>query len=529
MRFYAADQWGKVGDCTLYPYSFTSEERKKWLIPEMLISSSISPHDIRHFSLIRLSDYPSTEWYFPNINKTYQPDKVLKNMLTGRLLLLDEVVKKIPLNIIHEHVANGYIQYKAALDFTTSKPTCNRCGNTDSFLYEQITCSRCKKSCIYCRACIMMGRVTSCAPLLTWEGKEERVMNVPQMTWEGSLTFEQERASKFLIQQLETLKKRKECLVWAVCGAGKTEMLFSLIERALKAQLPILIATPRTDVVLELIPRLKASFPHTDINGFYGGVSEEARYAQSHIYVATTHQVLRFSRFFPLVIIDEVDAFPYTHDKKLQFAIERARASQSLIVYLTATPSKAIKKKVNNGDLAYVKVTKRYHGYPLPEPRFIWVGNWRKKLSKNSLPSPLVSWLSKHLTLHKQILLFFPAVSVMKTAEKVIKAVFNEQQVDTVHAEDEERREKVMRFRNGDIQLLLTTTILERGITIKDIQVAVLGAEETIFNEAALVQIAGRAGRSPVAPEGDVHYFHHGKTTAMVDAVNHIKRMNDTF
>ncbi|WP_078579103.1 DEAD/DEAH box helicase [Salipaludibacillus agaradhaerens] len=528
MRFYAANQWEINDHPTLFPYSFKCK-RKQWLIPERLLPSSIPPHNIKRSSLIRLSDYPFTKWYFPNVNKTYQPEKALKTMLTGRLLLLDEVVQKIPLKLIHEHVGNGYIQYKAGLDFRTSEPTCNRCGNNDSFLFGRFTCSRCKKNCIYCRACLMMGRVTSCTPLLTWEGNEERVMNVPQMAWTGSLTLEQEKASKFLRQQLETLKERKECLVWAVCGAGKTEMLFSLIERALKAQFPILIATPRTDVVLELIPRLKASFPNTDVNGFYGGISEEARYAQSQIYVATTHQVLRYSRFFPLVIIDEVDAFPYTHDKKLQFAIERARASQSLTVYLTATPSKAFKKKVKNEELAYVKVTQRYHGHPLPEPQFIWIGNWRKKLSKNHLPLPLASWLSKHLNDHKQILLFFPAVNVMKIAEKVIKTVFKQQKIDAVYAEEAERREKVMRFRNGHTRLLLTTTILERGITIKDIQVAVLGAEDTIFTEAALVQIAGRAGRSPVAPEGDVSYFHHGKTKAMVDAVNHIKRMNDTF
>jgi competence protein ComFA len=375
----------------------------------------------------------------------------------------------------------------------------------------------------------MMGKVTTCASFISWHGEQVKNDIPHYLAWEGKLTNEQAKASHFLIDQFNKRHQLAECLIWAVCGAGKTEMLFPVIERALKAQSPILIATPRTDVVLELIPRLKAAFPNTDVNGFYGGLSEEVRYAQSHIYVATTHQVLRFSRFFPLVIIDEVDAFPYTHDKKLQFAIERARANCSLTIYLTATPSKAFKKRVKNRVLPFVKVTKRYHGHPLPEPQFIWVGNWRKKLAKNALPSSLASWLSKHLSRQKQILLFFPTVNVMKTAEKLIKTALKEQKIETVHAEDAERREKVALFRQGGTRLLLTTTILERGITIKDIQVAVLGAEDTIFTEEALVQIAGRAGRSPVAPAGDVRYFHYGKTDAMVEAANHIKRMNDTL
>lgn len=62
-----------------------------------------------------------------------------------------------------------------------------------------------------------------------------------------------------------------------------------------------------------------------------------------------------------------------------------------------------------------------------------------------------------------------------------------------VHAEDPGRKEKVAAFRKGEIPLLVTTTILERGVTVKNLQVAVLGAEEEIFSESALVQIAGGA------------------------------------
>ena len=53
--------------------------------------------------------------------------------------------------------------------------------------------------------------------------------------------------------------------------------------------------------------------------------------------------------------------------------------------------------------------------------------------------------------------------------------------IDGVHAEDPMRKEKVTSFRKGDIPLLVTTTILERGVTVKNLQVAVLGAEEEVF------------------------------------------------
>ncbi|MEY8741167.1 helicase-related protein [Bacillales bacterium AN1005] len=62
-------------------------------------------------------------------------------------------------------------------------------------------------------------------------------------------------------------------------------------------------------------------------------------------------------------------------------------------------------------------------------------------------------------------------------------------------------------MRNKEIKLLITTTILERGVTFPNIDVAVLGAEDAVFTASALIQIAGRAGRSVKNPFGDVAFF----------------------
>ncbi|KHF29008.1 Transcription-repair-coupling factor [Anoxybacillus sp. BCO1] len=85
----------------------------------------------------------------------------------------------------------------------------------------------------------------------------------------------------------------------------------------------------------------------------------------------------------------------------------------------------------------------------------------------------------------------------------------------------------MLAFRRGHIPILVTTTILERGVTVPNIDVAVFGAEQPIFTESALVQIAGRVGRSAQYPTGDIRFFHFGKTKAMVKAKRHIVRMND--
>jgi competence protein ComFA len=55
----------------------------------------------------------------------------------------------------------------------------------------------------------------------------------------------------------------------------------------------------------------------------------------------------------------------------------------------------------------------------------------------------------------------------------------------------------------------------------------VLGSEDDIFTESALVQISGRVGRNAAFPTGEITFFHYGKTQAMLDAKRHIEQMNE--
>ena len=98
--------------------------------------------------------------------------------------------------------------------------------------------------------------------------------------------------------------------------------------------------------------------------------------------------------------------------------------------------------------------------------------------------------------------------------------------IESVHAEDPARKEKVLQLRNEQRKGLLTTTILERGITIKNVQVAVIGAENAVFTSSALIQISGRVGRNIHFPDGNITFFHHGITLEMDMARKKILEMN---
>jgi competence protein ComFA len=299
-------------------------------------------------------------------------------------------------------------------------------------------------------------------------------------------------------------------------------VLFAGIQAALATKQRVCIATPRTDVVLELTPRLKAAFPEIPIASLYGG--SEDRHLFAPLTIATTHQLLRFYHAFDTLILDEVDAFPYTVEESLQHAAVQARKPESAMIYLTATPNEKWQRECRTGKRSYSTIPARFHRHPLPVPEFVWCGNWQKQLGKGRLPGNVLLWIRQRLQNNKQSLIFFPHIALMEKALPILRNL--NPNIEAVHAEDPERKEKVQRMRNKESPMLLTTTILERGVTFPNIDVAVVGAEDLIFSESALVQIAGRAGRSKDHPDGIVTFFHYGKTEDMLKARRQIVSMN---
>lgn len=450
----------------------------------------------------------------------FEYDEKLQQILYGKMLLLDEL--PFSLEQIQKHYKNGFLNYNVGIKKTKYGYQCNRCGNDEDRLFASFSCFRCKdECCFYCRNCIMVGRVSMCTPLLSWTGPKVKWSSDNVLAWKGELSAGQKVASDSFC---ESIGRSGELLIWAVCGAGKTEVLFKGIEKALVDGLRVCIATPRTDVVLELAPRLKRVFPNTSIASYYGG--SEERDIPAQLVISTTHQLYRFKQAFNIMIVDEVDAFPYSYDKTLQHAVSYAAHSDAFHLYLSATPFRKIKRAVKLGQLPCVKIPKRFHGFPLPEPKMLWSGEWKKRLERGKLSSPFLNWLAIQADCGRRAMVFVPSVSIIEKVTSLIRQHVNVP-VDYVHAEDPLRKEKVEQFRNEEIQFLVTTTILERGITVPFLDVAVFGTDHEVFSESALVQMAGRSGRSKEDPNGKVLFFHYGKSLSMLSAIKHIRKMNE--
>lgn len=417
---------------------------------------------------------------------------------------------------------------------------CQRCGSGEGGM-RVTACAACgKQRCAYCTICLGMGRVRSCSSL--WIGKGESVVGLKrsapvdlthwglsraqQRAVEEALTFVAGSGGGVVprfkppwLARQHTDRTSSRFLIWAVTGAGKTEMIFPLIERVVASGGRALLATPRQDVVKELYPRLQKAFPDLSVAALYGGSGTP--WDLGAITLATTHQLLRFQRAFDLVIIDELDAFPYHGDPMLHFAADKAGKPGAPYVLLSATPPPAMQRDAKRGRLPHVKVPARYHGHPLPVPKRVGgaVGTGR-------VSSRLLRHLRTSLDRGAQVFLFVPRIDMVEPLVRKLRVVLQDVLVEGTSSVDAARSDKVLRFRGRESRVLVTTTILERGVTVPKSDVFILDAEASLFDEAALVQMAGRAGRSAQDPAGRVVFFSRQWTRSQRAAIRHIRAMN---
>lgn len=373
----------------------------------------------------------------------------------------------------------------------------------------------------YCRHCIQLGRVSTLDQFYHLPEPNQFQVNQPVLTWQGKLSALQSRASAEVTMGMAQHEHR---LLWAVTGAGKTEMIFPGVAAALSRGERVGIASPRVDVCLELFPRFQKAFANTEIALLHGRNPQPYQYCQ--LTICTTHQLLRFYRAFDNLIVDEVDAFPYASNEGLLFATKQAIKKEGGLLMMTATPGPVLMKQIRRHYLKVSYLPLRYHGHPLPQIEEQLVTSWRRQLERGRFPPSVSRQLGTWFQTGQRFLIFVPHVADLRPVRELVAKRWPKAKVLTVHASDPKRLEKVQAMRNKEVQALITTTIMERGVTFPGIDLGVLGADDPVFSSSALVQIAGRAGRSAQRPTGKVIFWVDAASRSVRNAQRQIRLMN---
>lgn len=374
---------------------------------------------------------------------------------------------------------------------------CLKCGNSDN---KYFGISKLNK--VYCRLCLLFdGDKAQVNEKLT---KEKVDINISY-----SLSEEQQLISN---KVKEAYINKKNSLIYAVCGAGKTELVYQTIAYALESGLQVGFTIPRKDVVVELEKRIREVFPNKKVTSVYQNHNKELI---GDIIILTTHQLYRYPSYFDLLIIDEIDAFPFKNNKLLNYFFNKSLKGNYII--LSATPSQELIEEIKEQKGGLFSLTKRYHNRPLIVPKIVV-----KLFFKNVY---LIKKIKEYQKENKKILVFVATKDQCESLYNLIKYFCYAG--NYVHSERVNREEIIEEFKSGKYQYLVTTSILERGITISFLQVIVYDADHKIFEKDTLIQISGRVGRKIDSWDGEVIFLSSKVTSNMIEAINKIKEANN--
>lgn len=362
---------------------------------------------------------------------------------------------------------------------------CKVCGNKDEKLFFL------NNGKYICRVCFEYRY-----PILKKENKV--VKGKVNLNYE--LTKPQKEISSKL---LELVKNGKNVLINAVCGAGKTEIIYDSLLWGLENGKRVGIAIPRKDVVEELYQRIVKDFVGVSVVRVYGGLTT---CLEADVIIFTTHQAYRYIGCFDLLFVDEIDAFPFYNNPVLNSILQKCCFGS--VVYMSATIS-----KIDNCQVLHLN--KRYHGYPLPVPKEVITLNLHKSLCR----------LLKKLSSSLVIIIYVGSIKMGESLFSYLKP-FYENNICLIHSKIKNRDKVLKQIKNYDFKVIVSTTVLERGITLKDVQIVVYEANNVVFDVPTLIQISGRAGRKEKYPNGKVYFLSKYKCAKFKKVIKIIQNVN---
>lgn len=371
---------------------------------------------------------------------------------------------------------------------------CPRCHSTDLVQIGPL---------IYCRHCVSFGQIRpqskpSSIPVLKASDDVHYALNYV-------LSTEQKRIAEEIQYAVSS---GQHVLIQAVCGSGKTELVYPAICQALAQKKVVGFSLPRKDLAIEIYDRLKSQLQGVKMTLVYGGHHEDCFQA---LVVCTTHQLYRYWQYFDLLIIDESDAFPFYDNALLNsLAISACKGRMILMSATTEVvnlPSQFIKFELN----------RRYHDHDLPLPCL--------KRSPDGLFVLLIYRTLKRIVKNKGLcLIFVPVKKDLKLL--VLQLRFLGFKVNSVSSASSNPQSILTAFRKHQIEVLVTTTLLERGVTFENVHVFVYRAHHRVFTRATLIQICGRVGRKPNYPSGEIYLVGKRITKEMKACLKHLQAKN---
>ena len=184
---------------------------------------------------------------------------------------------------------------------------------------------------------------------------------------------------------------------------------------------------------------------------------------------------------------------------------------------MSATPTKDALELFKEKNKEILRLDIRFHRHPLPVPKIIVKRTFLKYLV-------LLKKINEFLKENHPVFVFAPTIESCELLYHFLSLFFLKG--NYVHSKKNDRSKTIELFREGKYKYLVTTSVLERGVTVKDLQVIIFNSDHGVYDKGTLIQISGRVGRKIDAPDGEVIFIASKKTKEMEEACENIVESN---
>ena len=349
-----------------------------------------------------------------------------------------------------------------------------------------------------------------------------------------SLSFKLTNAQKHAISEIEhDLSKplAMNRLLQGDVGSGKTVVAEAAMLDVIESGFQVALMVPTYVLATQHYERLKEDLQSQGITiELLTGstpIPEKAKIKEAISrgnvkVVVGTHALIQKDVFFDnlgLVIIDEQHKFGV---KQREALMSKGKAVDTLV--MTATPIPRTLSMTYYGDLDVTIIDEMPVGRK--KSKTLLVNSARRDeifefVKKEIDQGTGVFWISPLIEESDKI----DVKAAKEIYEEFVKGPFSDYNVGLLHGKmpSEEKREVMERFRRKEIQILVSTTVIEVGIDIPHANIMVIEHPER-FGLAQLHQLRGRIGRA-----GDKSYCFLITTGAEVERLRYFTHTFDGF
>ena len=282
-------------------------------------------------------------------------------------------------------------------------------------------------------------------------------------------------------------------LICGDVGFGKTEIAIRAAFKAVQDSKQVAYLVPTTILAQQhyntFVRRMKEYPVHVELLSRFRTPSQQKTALEGlrkgHVDVVIgTHRLLSDDvkyKDLGLLIIDEEQRFGVTHKEKIKMLKENVD-----VLTLTATPI----PRTLHMSMIGIRDMSVLEEPPLDRvPIQTYVMEYDEEMVREAI--------NRELSRGGQVYYVYNRVQDIDEITNKIAALVPDAQVSFIHGQMSERQvEKIMlRFINGEIDVLVTTTIIETGLDISNVNTIIIHDSDR-YGLAQLYQLRGRVGRS---------------------------------